>query len=706
MHEKEKNSEPPTSAPEPQHGSANAPSPIKASILVRVKTLYLVLSVISLAILVKIIWVQTGTASDELRGQGVSYSFRTELIEPMRGNILAADGRILTTTLPIFDLRLDLMAQGLTDKAFNSNIHGLCDSLASFFGDQSAQQYMAKIKRARTLKQRYFKFVPRRVNFVELQRIEKFPLLALGQNSGGFIAEASNRRVRPMGNVASRTIGFVNSTGTKVGIEGGFDDVLRGTDGLVVKQKISGDFWIPIASDLNVDPTPGMDVQTTIDIEMQDIVQTALRERLNEVEADWGSVVIMEVATGHIKAIANATRRDSSNVVEDFNYAFGRSMEPGSTFKLASLIAMLDEAHMPITEMVDTQGGVAKFGSLTVRDSHSGGYGVIDMQRAFELSSNVAFAKAVNRHFAGRTVQFINEIYKMGIGKHLGLQITGEGDPLIKDPTKTKYSKETQNDKDKWDQTTLTMMGFGYGLHVTPLQLLSLYNAVANNGRMVKPQIVSALINKGEVVRQYPTEVIREQIASPQTIKIVQRALRGVVEAGTARALRNDKYTVAAKTGTAQIPTGKQGYTAADGSRQYLGSIAGYFPAENPRYSIIIAIKTVSRPGSGKPYYGGSLASPLFRTIADRIYGSSFHFLRPVSATQFTDLTHRTTERQSTDYLATDSLGRPIVMGMDARTALVKLEKNGYKVKIAGHGVVDSYTIDTINNKMITLFLK
>ncbi|MEG0656313.1 MAG: hypothetical protein RR465_04760, partial [Mucinivorans sp.] len=307
----------------PRSDQSSAPSPIKASILVRVKTLYLVLGVISLCIFIKIIWIQVGTSSDELRGQGMSYSFRTEIIEPIRGNILAFDGRILTTTLPIYDLRLDLMAQGLTDKVFDLNLPHLADSLSAFFGDKSAAGYSLALRGARRGKLRYYKFAPRKVNFVELQRIKTFPLLNLGQNRGGFIAEQKNERVHPMGDVAGRTIGFVNSNGVKLGIEGGFDDVLRGVDGLAVKQKISGDFWIPISSDLNVDPTPGLDVKTTIDIEMQDIVQTALSERLQEVEADWGTVVIMEVATGQIRAIANATRRHSGEVVEDYNYAVG-----------------------------------------------------------------------------------------------------------------------------------------------------------------------------------------------------------------------------------------------------------------------------------------------------------------------------------------------------------------------------------------------
>lgn len=675
-------------------------SPIKASILVRVKTLYLVLGLLCLAILVRIIWIQVGTSSDELRGQGVMYSFRTEIIEPMRGNILACDGRILTTTLPIYDLRLDLMASGVTDKVFEQNLRPLCDSLAAFFGDKSAAEYSIALRQSRASKERYAKFVPRKVNFVELQRINRFPLLSLGANRGGFIAEQSNRRVRPLGNVAGRTVGFVNSNGVKLGIEGGFDDVLRGVDGLTVKQKISGDFWIPIASDLNVEPTPGLDVMTTIDIEMQDIVQTALAERIAEVEADWGTVVIMEVATGHVKAIANATRKKTGEIVEDYNYAVGMSIEPGSTFKLASIIAMMEGDGMKMSEMVDTQGGEVQIGQAKVRDSHTGGYGVVSMQRAFEVSSNVALAKAINRHFAGRAPKFLEELDKMGIGRPLGLQILGEGQPLVKDPKKRGGG---------WDGTTLTMMSFGYALNLTPLQTLALYNAVANDGKMVKPQLVTALMEKGQVVKTYPTEVIRERIASPATIRAARVALEGVVENGTARSLKNEKYSVAAKTGTAQIAMGRRGYQTADGSRHYLGSIAGYFPADKPRYSMIIAFKTFYGAGSGKTYYGGALASPLFRTIADRIYGSSFHFLKPVSSVGSVDMTRRAVQAPAgTPSFRTavlDSLGLPVVTGFDARRALKAFEDRGLRVRIHGRGTVSSYTFDPADSTCVVLHL-
>lgn len=666
-------------------GPSTPPSPIKRSILVRVKSLYLVLGLLCVAILIKILWIQNAPYSDDLRGQGQQVSFRTEIIEPMRGNILSADGRILTTTLPTYELRLDLAAQGITNRLFDDNVRGLADSLAAFFGDRPASGYLLELRKARMEKARYWRFAPRKVNFVELQRIKRFPLLELGQNRGGFIAVEANQRVRPLGNVASRTVGFVNTNGVKLGIEGGFDDVLRGVDGMTVKQKISGDFWIPIQSDLNVEPTPGLDVQTTLDIELQDIAQTSLRERIDEIEADWGTVVIMEVATGHIKAIANATRKKTGEVVEDYNYAVGISLEQGSTFKLATLIALLDDAKMPISEVIDTESGEVQIGQAKVRDSHLG-YGAISLERAFEVSSNVAMAKAINRYYGGRPTKFLDALDRMGIGKPIGLQVMGEGMPVVKDP---------RNKKSGWDGTTLTMMSFGYALNLTSLQVLTLYNAVANNGVMVKPQLVTSLQEKGAVVKTFPTEVIRDRIASPTTIQTVQRAMQGVVLNGTARVLQSPKYTVAAKTGTAQVAMGRHGYQMADGSRHYLGSIAGYFPAQNPKYSMIISIKTFYRAGSNKVYYGGALASPVFKAIADRIYGSSFHFLRPVAADSSVDMT-RGVRAIEGGRVAVDSMGIPNVVGLDARAALGVLEGAGYQVRIAGRGArVVGYTSDS-----------
>lgn len=688
-----------------ENGQPNTPSgplgqepmsPIKESILLRVKLLYTFFTLLCVAIFVKIIWIQVGSSGDELREMGVQISFKTEVLEARRGNILSQDGRILSTSIPLYELRLDLAADGLTDKIFDANIDRLAASLALFFKDKGPSQYATELRSARAQKKRYYAIAPRKVNFVELQQIKNFPILNEGLPAG-FIAQETYRRVKPLGDVAGRTIGFVNSNGVKLGIEGGFDDVLRGVDGLTVKQKISGNFWIPISSDLNIEPVNGFDVVTTIDIELQDIVQTALRERIVEVEADWGTVVLMEVSTGQIKAIANITRLKSGELVEDYNYAVGISQEPGSTFKLAGLLTLVDDAKMPLSTIIDTEGGEVTIGQAKVVDTRSWGYGPISLQHVFEVSSNIGIAKAVNKAYGHMPSRFVDNIVKMGLGKDLGLQIAGEPRPTVKHP-KIKGSG--------WDGTSLTMMSYGYAIRLTPLQTLAFYNAVANDGKFVKPQFVKSLMENGKVIKEYPSETLVEHIADISSIRTVQQALRGVVENGTASALKNDQYTVAAKTGTAQIAMGKRGYTTADGSRHYLGSIAGYFPADNPRYSMIVAFKTYYKTGSDKAYYGGKLTTPVFRKIADRIFTSDYDFLRPASPAHAA-ATAQTVDRQATvaNMLknrtgVVDSLGVPLVVGLGLDEAMQMVEKAGFAVKVSGFGRVKSHKliVDSLSN--------
>lgn len=662
-------------------------SPIKRSILSRVKLLYAIFSCIGIAIIIKIILIQVGASGEELRELGEQYSFRSERIKAARGNILSDDGRILSTSIPLYELRIDFAAPGLSDKIFNSTIGALSSSLASFFKDSNAMVYEANLRQARSKGKRYHRIAPRKVNFVELQQIEQFELINQGVRRSGFIAEQTYQRVRPLGNVAVRTIGFVNSNGVKLGIEGGFDDILRGVEGLTIKQKVSGNFWIPISNRLNIEPINGVDIQTTIDIGLQDIAQTALRERIVEVEADWGVVVIMEVETGYIKAIANITRKRDGTLLEDYNYAVGMSQEPGSTFKLPVLLALLDDAKMPLSTMIDAEKGEVMIGQAKVTDTKSGGHGRISLGRAFDVSSNIGMAKAVNAAYADDEARFVDKITSMGLGKELGLQITGEPRPTIKHP------KVRSSD---WDGTSLTMMSYGYAIRVTPLQTLAIYNAVANGGKLMRPLFVSALVEKGEAIKYYPPEVIIEQIASPHAIREAQNALRSVVNNGTARMLQNPQYSVAAKTGTAQIAMGRRGYTTADGSRHYLGSVVGYFPADKPKYSMIIAFKTYYKANSGTMYYGGALSAPLFRTIADRIYTSSYEFIKP----------HKGEERRIIiptsglpQEVAADSTGVPSVIGMSLKDALNRLEDSGYSVASSGKGrvVEQRLTTDTIS---------
>lgn len=592
---------------------------IKTSILSRVSLLYLIFFCVCMAIIFKIVWIQVGTDSSELKGQSIQYSYRSEVIPAVRGNILSCDGRTLSTTIPLYEIRMDMNARGLHDTIFTKQVGILSDSLALFFGDRLGAEYLSELKRARHEKKGYFLINKRKVNYLELQRLKSFPLFCLGPNRGGFLAVEVGRRVQPHGELASRAIGFVNTTGVKVGIEGSFDNRLRGVDGITIKQKISGSFWVPISSPLNIDSQPGVDVVTTIDVEIQDIAQTALRERLKEVNANWGTVVVMEVSTGHVKALANATyNRSTGEIVEDYNYALGMSMEPGSTFKLAGLMAILDDCGGSLNTMVDTESGVVNIGQAKVVDTRSGGYGVISLQEVFEYSSNIGMAKSINRYYGRNPAKFVDYLHKLQLDRPLGLQIMGEARPVIYHPGER-----------GWDGTTLTMMSYGYALRITPMQSITLYNAVANGGKMVKPIFVTDLMRNGDVVEHYPVEVLDSMVCGPKALSAVQRALRGVVVHGTAKSLENPLYGISAKTGTAQVAVGNKGYYA-NGGRHYFGSIVGFFPSEKPRYTIFIGIKTFHTEGSGDIYYGGALTSPLFETISSRIFTSKYDFLKPV----------------------------------------------------------------------------
>lgn len=593
-----------------KHPEKEKQSPVKEAILRRIKLLYIFFLLFGVAIIVRAVWLQVGSEGDSLRSRAQQYSYRVDVLEAARGDIFSDDGRLLATSIPYFELRMDMRAGGLTEELFESRVEALGGKLAEFFKDKSAGAYTEKLRAAHKEGKRYHLVNRRKVDYLELQIIKQFPLFELGQNKGGFICEETHRRVYPHGELARRTIGFVNQSGVKLGVEGGFDDYLKGMSGLTVKQKISGNFWTPIASPQNIDPVDGMDVITTINIEMQDMVQQALREWVADSRADWGCAAVMEVKTGEIKAMANITRQPDGSLSEDYNYVIGMSMEPGSTFKMPVLMALLEDGKMPLTQIIDTEGGRVQIGPARVVDTRIGGYGPIPLQTVFEKSSNIGMAKAVNQIYKDNPSRFVNYLNTLGIHKPLELQLAGEARPLFKHPGL----------KNGWDGMTLTMMSYGYALRMAPIHTLTIYNAVANDGVMVKPVFVRELRQQGQTVARYQTDTINEAVCSPRTIAELKKALEGVVENGTGQLLKNKKYSVAAKTGTAQIAMGRSGYTTAEGGRHYLGSMAGYFPADNPQYTIVVALKTYHTPGSGKPYYGTQLAGPIFKAVCDRIF--------------------------------------------------------------------------------------
>ncbi len=599
-------------------------SPIKKDITRRSWIVYWLFVLFGLVILGRIVYIQYGPESSELKARAVdSKTFRMETIEAQRGDIYSYDGKLLATSVPVYDLRMDFKATGLTDSIFRKNVDSLAHCLSVFFKDKSKAQYKTMLEGYRKKAnqkngQRVYRIAPRRVSYLELLEIKKFPILRHpNRNVSGFLYEKINNRSLPYGEIAQRTIGVRVNDSLKWGVEGAFDDYLKGTDGQTKTQRISGTFWMPVADEMNVEPENGYDVVTTLDIDLQDVAERALRAQLQSEGADWGTAILMEVETGEIRAMANLTRRRDGTCVDDLNHAINQRINPGSTFKLAVLMVLLEDAGMSLDDLVQTSGGHANIRGKIVRDSHSVPQ-EMTLRKIFEESSNVGFARAVDTHYWENKQKFVDALVRTGVNDTLPIQLEGYRGPLI------------HTDPKRWSNLTLASMSYGYELEMTPIQTLTLYNAVANNGKMVSPVIVRELQQYGETVKTFKTEVVREKIASPKTIKLVQEALLGVASDGTARRLRIDDLEIAVKTGTAQIPNRNQGY-GAPGAMNYLATIVGYFPAENPKYTCIVAMKTYTGSGRGANYYGGSLAGPVFKAIAERVYGMSTEWNPPVS---------------------------------------------------------------------------
>ncbi|HRS44366.1 MAG TPA: penicillin-binding protein 2, partial [Tenuifilum sp.] len=566
---------------------------VKNNILIRIAGIYILLLLVGIGIVFKIVFIQV-VDGHELREKAKKITYRDILVEANRGDILAADGRVLATSVPYFDLRMDLLAAGLTDSVFKANIDSLAICLSQFFGDRSWYSYRSELTNARKYakNRRYYPIAPRKVNYLELQEISKFPLLRLGENKGGFIAEQVNKRMLPHNSMAARTLGMVNLDGGVVGIEKALDPVLRGRNGLRVHARIPGNTWVEVNSMNKVEPEDGVDILTTLDVQLQDVAEAALRKHLEGHGAGHGCAIVMEVATGDIKAIANLRRNEDGTYEEVYNYAVGESTEPGSTIKTATLIALLEEGDINLNDTVNTGKGKLQLYDHVISDSKEDGHGKITVKEVFEVSSNVGVIKLVQKVFKGKEKDFVKKLYELKLNEPTGIIIPGEVKPQIRFP----------GDKG-WSGLSMPMMSIGYEIRLTPLQILTFYNAIANNGRMVKPRLVKAYLKHGQVVESFPPQVIQSSICSRSTLKKVHEVLEGVVESGTATNLKNPRYKIAGKTGTAQIAKGRKGYKSG-GRVSYQASFVGYFPAEDPKYSCIVVVNSPSN----SVYYGNVVA--------------------------------------------------------------------------------------------------
>lgn len=681
----------------------------KKDILLRIYLTYFFVCVFAVLIVFKMIKIQI-LDGEEWRAKAETLNMDLKSIDAIRGNIYADDGSLLATSIPIFEIRLDVNIPALTDEIFNEKVDSLAYHLATYFQDKTKSEYLRKLKQAREQGNRYL-LVQRNVNYNQLQDIKQFPILRRGRFKGGFIAIQQNKRERPFKVLAARTIGYDREDIKPVGLEGAYRNELKGIQGRRLEKRLAGGIWMPIGDGNEVDPQDGADIHTTINVNIQDVAQKALLDQLVRQDAAHGCVVLMEVKTGYVKAIANLSRGKDGGYYEYYNYAIGESTEPGSTFKLASVISALEDGLIDIRDTIDTKRGVVRYYDTEMTDSKKGGYGKITLQRAFEVSSNVGISKMIHEGYSKDPQRFIDRLYKMNLHEPLGLEIAGEGSPKIIKP----------GDSD-WYGTTLTSMSIGYSVKSTPLQILSFYNAVANNGKMVKPQFVKEVRRGGRVERVNKPVVINEAICSKETIAKVRGMLEGVVENGTARNLRNANFNIAGKTGTARIANAQYGYDY-DSKVSYQASFVGYFPAEDPKYSCIVVVNAPSKD----VYYGNLVAGPIFKEIADKVYAGSIDIHEEIVPTEnlalnphvkfgnHTDLTSvfktlninvnikspdapwvvalQKEEGLEIDQRIIHDEQVPNVVGMGVRDALYLLENQGLVVRVKGSGTVTKQSV-------------
>ncbi len=580
------------------------------------------------------------------------------VLEPSRGNIYAADGNILATSIYRYELHWDAITPSIF--LFEKNKKALADSIANLRRESPAK-ILKSIEDARLQKNRYW-LIDKNLSYSEYKRYKNFPIFKQSAYRGGLVVEQEIKRERPLGKVAERTIGYekkgLDGTYFRVGLEGAFSEYLRGDSGLRLKQKIANGQWKPISDSNEKEPTEGFDLFTTIDVNMQDITHNVLLSQLEKFEAHHGTVVLMEVETGAIKAIANLGRTKQGKYFEKLNYAVGETYEPGSTFKLMGMIAALEDKVIDEDSIVDTGNGeILFFGKYKVKDSKKGGYGHITAAKAFEVSSNVGLVKIIYDHYKNNPKKFVDRLYNMRLNKPLGVPIHGEGIPKIPYPT----------DLD-WDGLDLPWMAYGYGVSLTPLQILTFYNAIANDGEMVKPRFLNKISNFGNDPTQiFSKTVLSSSICSKETLTKVKKMMFNVVDKkwGTAYRIKDTLLSMAGKTGTGQID-----YTT--DNIKYISSFVGYFPAEDPKYSCIVVIH---KPNKMKGYYGATVAAPVFKTIAKKIFNDIPYEVK-VSNKDIAILSESTLNII------------PNVSGLSELEALNKLKKCGLKVKIIGTGIV------------------
>ncbi len=653
-----------------------------------------------IGIVVKVFAIQYDSIGDFLKDDDLE----EKIVETpaIRGDVLADRGEILATSVPIYEIRMDVKT--VKDELLNEKLDSLGIMLQNLLKTKTAREWVSLIRRER---ENQFLLIQRRVPHDIKGELEKSPIFRKGPNKGGFIAIKQIKRKRPNGVLAARTVGLTRDNGMNVGIEGAFNMYLSGTPGKELRKKVSGG-WKPIPNEFHQDPIPGYDVWTTIDLTIQDVAETELQRQLEEQDAKLGCVIVMEVETGQIKAIANLSKGSDGNYYEDYNHAIGRSTEPGSTFKLASVMALLEDRKMSLNDLLNAKGKY-KFYDSYLHDSRHGGYGMISLKRAFEVSSNV-IAEAVNTHYKNSPQDFIDRLNSFGLGEPLGIDLKGEPAPTIRNAG-----------DEGWSGISIPWMSIGYEVRLTPLQILTFYNGIANDGEVMKPYFVSKVTDGARVVQSYSPEVLNPRLCSTSTLEALKSCLEGVVESGTGKSLQSASFKIAGKTGTARIAENSLGY-GSDQDVKHQASFVGYFPADDPKYSCIVVIAAPN-----KDIYGSKVSGTVFTKIANKVFATSLKFHKPINELKnvesvpqmkngrvediklvmnmagiantvaSADFEWGVTNEQSKKVLVEKRYIGPTVpnvVGMGLKDALFLLENRGLVVVVNGSGKVRSQSVE------------
>ena len=695
-------------------------TPITKKIMIRYSFIILVMVLVGLAIVFKAGVIMF---AERQYWKDVADRFVKEnvTVRPNRGNIISSDGQLMASSLPEYKIYMDFKAGGqLKDSLLMLYLDSICDGLHQIFPDKSKAEFKAHIKKGRAKGSRNYLLYPKRISYIQYKEAKRLPVFNMSKYRGGFHEQTFNQRKKPFGSLAMRTLGDMYSDmtlGAKNGLELQYDSILKGREGITHRQKVMNKYL----NIVDIPPVDGCDIITTIDVGMQDIAEKALIDQLKEINGNVGVAILMEVKTGEVKAIVNMTKCNDGVYREIRNNAVSDMMEPGSTFKTASIMVALEDGYITPDQEVDTKNGVYMMHGRPMKDHnwHRGGYGVIDITKVLMVSSNIGVSRVIDENYHNQPEKYVEGLYKLGIATPLNLDIPGAAKkPNIRKPTKA-----------NWSRTALAWMSIGYETQVPPMNTLAFYNAIANNGVMVKPKFVKSIVKDGQVIQDIPTEVLNPAIASPKTIEQIQMILEKVVSEGLGKKAGSKQFHVSGKTGTAQVSQGAGGYKT--GTMQYLVSFCGYFPSEEPKYSCIVAIQK-----SGLPASGGLMAGSVFSEIAERVYAKhlaqdlkeakdSTSILTPdvkngdLAETRYVldeintqvtgvdnkrknkpiwgSVSHQPNQSISLNPKEMDEKRVPSVIGMGAKDAVFLLESLGLKVHLAGMGKVKSQSIPSGN---------